>query len=86
MTESDFYLRDQSMFGGYSKAFSHCSIASDMMVNQVMSRKCRGVSLTIVYQESREGELLATDEKSGYLCTCSLLICVPEVVVGSKWS
>ena len=53
-----------------------------------MSLKRKGVSLTVIHESFSQGvergELLATDERSGYKAV--RLICVPKVVVGSKWS
>lgn len=43
----------------------------------------RGIGLAIIFSGSGvEKELPATDED---LATCSLLFCVPEIVVSSKW-
>ena len=54
-----------------------------LMVDQVMSLRRWGVSAAIIsLGRGVEKELIATAED---LATCSLLFCVPEVVVSSKW-
>ncbi len=54
-----------------------------LMVDQVMSLRHRDVRAAVISSGSGvDKDLLATEED---LAACSLLFCVPEVLVGSKW-
>ena len=54
-----------------------------LIVDQITRLRCRGVLAAIISSGSgAEREILASAED---VATCSLLLCVPEVVVSSKW-